>query len=142
MHERVKARYRVLSHTADTGIEADAASLGELYAVCAHAMFDLMVDLAGLEPTREVVVHAAAGDAAETLVDLLSQLLALAEIDGVVFCAFDVRRGTATEVELAAGSVPATGAELRGPPIKAVTYHDLEVAPTAEGWHARVLFDV
>lgn len=138
----MKAHYRVLSHTADTGIEADAPTLAELYAVCAYAMFDLMVDLGGLQPTHEMVVRAAAPDPADTLVDLLSELLARAEIDGVVFCTFDTRRATATEAELIAGAVPASTAELRGPPVKAVTYHDLEVAPTAEGWRARVLFDV
>lgn len=138
----MKARYRVLSHTADTGIEAEAATLGELYAVCAYAMFDLMVDLEGLEPVGEVVVRGAARDPAETLVDLLSQLLALAEIERVVFCAFERRHASATDVELLAGAVPAGAVELRGPPIKAVTYHDLQVVGTEGGWRARVLFDV
>jgi SHS2 domain-containing protein len=132
----------VLAHTADTGIEAEAQTLGELYAVCAGAMFDMMVAVSDLRPTHQVVVRVPVSDPAETLVDLLAQLLALAEIDGVVVCAFEVRRATETEVELAAGGVPASAVDLEGPPVKAVTYHDLEVARTADGWRARVLFDV
>lgn len=138
----MSGRYRVFSHTADTGIEAEAPTLADIYATCAYGMFDLMVELEGLTAVDEVVVRAAAGEPSQVLVDLLSELLATSEIDGVVFCTFATRTGTETEVEIVAGAVPVAEVELRGPPIKAVTYHDLTVAPTATGWFARVLFDV
>jgi SHS2 domain-containing protein len=38
--------------------------------------------------------------------------------------------------------VPTKDVELTGPPIKAVTYHQLQVAETDEGWSATVYFDV
>jgi len=135
-------RYRTFSHTADTGIEVEAATLAELYATCAYAMFDLMVELETVEPQKDMVMQVAAPDPAQLVVDLLSQLLAIAEIEGVVFCRFDVGTATETKVEMVAGATPADTVELCGPPVKAVTYHALEVAPTADGWRARIVFDV
>ncbi|MBP1632769.1 MAG: Archease protein family, partial [Acidobacteria bacterium] len=37
---------------------------------------------------------------------------------------------------------PSSGLELRGPPVKAVTYHDLAVEQESGGWRVRVIFDV
>ena len=41
-----------------------------------------------------------------------------------------------------AGGMPWTGIELRGAPIKAVTWHDLAIVEVPDGWWARIIFDV
>ncbi len=134
--------YRVIPHTADTGIEADAPTLAELYATCAYAMFAVMVDLDELVPTDQLVVRVAGSDPADVLVGLLSELLAVADGEGVICCTFEVAIASETETELHAGTVPMMGVELCGPPVKAVTYHELDVVRLPGGWRARVLLDV
>jgi len=135
--------FTVLAHTADTAIEVVAGSLGELFEWAANGMFSLMYDMGELEPEQhlEVVVHS--GDVTELLVDTLSDLLYISEADDVIPCRFSVEEISATSARLAVGAVPVDPTLLVGPPIKAVTYHDLSIVEDPEGgWRARVVFDV
>ena len=130
------SRYRVLDHTADTGIETDGATLEEVIANAATAMFDLMYESAAGVRVEFAVEPAPPPD---LLVAVLSELLYRSEVDGVSFSNITVRiepDGTTIRAE----AHPA--GELVGPPIKAVTYHDLRCEPSDDGWHARVIFDV
>jgi len=135
--------YRVLSHTADTGIEASAATFEAVVAATAVGMFDLMYDLANVTPSSEIVAAVSLIDELEeVIVDALSELLYLAEADDLLFTNVTVARSGDTQLRLVAAAAPTAGVELRGPPVKAVTYHDLlvvEVEP--DRWKARVYFD-
>lgn len=135
-------RYRVLSHTADTAIEAQAASLDQLIENLAYGMFDLMFDLEAVEPTGSIEIEATAMQPEELIVDVLADLLFRAEAEDLVLSNIEVTgAGTATVVVTARGA-PTKETELRGPPIKAVTYHDLVAERTGKGWYGRVIFDV
>jgi SHS2 domain-containing protein len=134
--------YRSLSHTADARIEVRAGSLAALYANAAFGLFDVMVDLDTLEPRDEFTVRVEAASAPDVLVDLLSELIAVAEVRRVIPCRFEVTKAATTVVEITVGADAAEGVNLRGPPVKAVTYHDLVVSETAAGWAAQVVFDV
>lgn len=133
--------YRVLPHTADTGLEATAADLGGLVAELATGMFALMTDEG--DPRGKVFEFVVSSPTPEDLVvDALSEMLFRAECDEVTFSHIE-----AVEVDQGGLTIRATArhldaADLSGPPIKAVTYHDLEVAETADGWRGRVYFDV
>ncbi len=135
-------RYETLDHTADTGIIAYGANLGEVFENAAFGMFDLAFDLSAVPAAEERQIEVEAQDLGELLVAWLSELLAIGEIDDLVFSSFQVAEiGEGRVAGVAAGS-PSRGIELVGPPVKAVTFHDLEVAEAAEGWRARVIFDV
>ena len=132
-----------LSHTADTGIEVSADSLGELLEWAARGMFSLMYPLDELTSTRSVLVEVDSPDTAELLVDLLSDILYLAEAHDVIPCVFQTREATATAARVMVHVAPLEPDWLHGPPIKAVTYHDLAVTnDTEDGWRARIVFDV
>lgn len=135
-------RYEVLAHTADTGIIAYGATLEELFEHAAYGMFDLMFDLAALRSAQDVPVAAAGDTTEELLVDWLSTLLFEAETQDLALCSFIVDRLEEGGLQGAAGGMPLGEVELRGPPIKAVTYHQLTVVEIPEGWRARVIFDV
>ena len=135
-------RYRVVAHTADTGIVARGATPSEAFENAAYGMFDLMFDLRRVGDGEECAVEAQGETADELLVAWLSALLAEAEIRGLVFSRFTVDRLGGGVVRGTAGGVPAAGLELRGPPVKAVTFHDLAVERVPRGWRARVIFDV
>ncbi len=135
-------RYEVLDHTADTGIVAYGVTPNELFENAGWGMFSLMFDLTGLDPIRDVPVVAAGDDLEELLVNWLSELLYHAETLDLALCYFTVDRLEDGGVQGSVGGVPAAEADLHGPPIKAVTYHDLAIVENPDTWWARVIFDV
>jgi SHS2 domain-containing protein len=135
--------YEVFSHTADTGIAVEADTLAELVEYAAEGMFGLMYDVGGGKPDREIEFLVAAPSLADLLVDTLSELLYFSEADDLVPCTFTVPEVTETRLCMRAGVVPLRDDLQVGPPIKAVTYHDLVVGQTADRrWAARLVFDV
>jgi SHS2 domain-containing protein len=135
-------RYRVLPHTADVGIAAAGATIEEAFENAAFGMFDLMFDLSAVGGGEACRVEAEGEVPVDLLVAWLSALLTEAEIRGLAFSRFRVEMmGGGRLHGMAAGA--ATGSlELRGPPVKAVTYHEAAVEAVPGGWEARVIFDV
>jgi SHS2 domain-containing protein len=135
-------RYEVLSHTADTGIVAHGATLRELFENAAFAMFDLMFGVGDLVGEERVGVEIEARTIEDLLVDWLSTLLFEAETKDLAFCSFEISSIEHGRVAGSAVGVPLASVELAGPPVKAVTYHDLTIEKRAGGWSALVIFDV
>lgn len=130
--------YELIDHTGDIGIVARADSLEALFGECARAMFEILAEPA--EPRESgIETFAVPGrEPAEELRDFLSELLYRFSAEHRIYVRWIP----------AAGSVGA-GWELYDPAkrplrteLKAVTYHQLEVARGEEGWRARVIFDV
>ncbi len=135
-------RYEVMSHTADTGILVHGASLREVFENAAFAMFDLMYGIGDLVGEGRVEVEVEAATIEELLVDWLSTLLFEAETNDLAFCSFGIDVRDEGRAFGSAAGVPLARVELVGPPIKAVTYHDLAIDRSSDGWSARVVFDV
>lgn len=138
--------HRVLSHTADIGIEVTAPSLDALFDELLSATFQLTSPTdADADPaavtTRSVEVSAETLE--DLVVDTLSEFLFIAETEDQHFCWFrsevDVE-ALAARVE--AGSLPLRRDQAAGATIKAVTYHGLVVEQRDGEWFARVYFDV
>lgn len=134
--------YTVLDHTADTGVEADAGSLPELIESLATGMFELMADMGDCMATRSVTFETAAESNEDVAYEALSELLYQSDVEGLLFCDIDVEVIGEQSLAITARGIPTEDAGVVGPPIKAVTYHDIEVTETDEGWHGRVYFDV
>jgi SHS2 domain-containing protein len=137
--------HRVLSHTADTGIEATAGSLPDLLHELAEGMFGLIAVVEPGAARRWVALKVESPDPGELVVDTLSELVYHSEIEDLVFCDFRVEEeedGEGLAVTVEAGGLPVGEVDPDGPPIKAVTYHDLVVEEREDGWYARVYFDV
>ncbi len=136
-------RYRILSHTADTSIEAEASTFDRLLENLAYGMFDLMFDLDVVGSVRLVDIGVSAPTREDLIVDVLAELLYEAEVAGLALSSFSVRIDeAANSARVTASGSPVTTTDLRGPPIKAVTYHDLDVTTGGSGWYGRVVFDV
>ena len=131
-----------LPHTADTGIEASAPTFIALVEELATGMFELMamVDCPAAGATVTADVEASTNE--DLVVDTLSELLYLFETEDLHLCRFEVTAPTEGSLHVRAVGVPVAGVEPTGPPIKAVTYHQLEVSGTSEGWAGTVYFDV
>ena len=83
-------RYEPLEHTSEAGVIAHGATLAEAFANAAEGMYDLMLDLGGIEEreTREIAVTGANHE--ELLVDWLLELVFLTETANLVFRRFRV----------------------------------------------------
>ncbi len=134
------ARYDEIDHTADTGLTVRAATLPEALAAAAEGMFRLMygeVSATG----RRIVFTLPDEVPADLLYDVLAELLWRAEADDLAVGHVEVHPvDDGYRVEAAA--TPTTAVELVGPPIKAVTWHDLVCEPRDGDWFAQVIFDV
>lgn len=137
-------RYEPLEHTSEAGVIAHGATLAEAFANAAEGMYDLMLDLAGIEEreTREIAVTGANHE--ELLVDWLLELVFLTETEDLVFRRFQVDELTETSLRARAwGEVfDADRHRTNHAMVKAVTQHLLEIAPEGSGYRVRVLFDI
>ena len=88
---------------------------------------------------EETTVALDAPDIETLLVDWLSELTYLAEAKNRVFEEMDFETLTATQLKARLGGTEILRLETA---IKAVTYHQLEVTQTSEGYAATVVFDV
>ena len=135
------ASYEILEHTADVGLEARGETLEDLFATATEGM----AVIAGAwhpGPGRKVPLTVDGNDLGGVLVEWLSE--ALYEQDAHNASLASVRLDEVRSSE-ARGSIevrPFAGAPSEGVQIKAVTYHQLAVEKTAEGWTATVFFDI
>ena len=128
-----------LAHTADWAIRVTGDSQRQLFARTAAAMY-LLQDA---DPSRPITtaraVQVEAENPPELLVAWLNRLLLGQELDEAMYTRFEIQ-------ELSATGLRGVAYGYRGAPahtgIKAVTYYDLSVAETADGWMATVTFDV
>ena len=135
--------YRVFDHTADLGVELSAATVEELYAAAAFALFDLLTDLSKVRAgiAREIVVTGE--DQADLLVNFLREVLYLWNGGGYLIKTCLIREVTPQRLKaLLRGECFDPSRHRIKQEIKAVTYHQASVCETEEGWTAKVVFDV
>ena len=136
-------RFRILEHPADIGFEAFGSTREEVFANAARALFHLIIDLDSVEPRAEVAVQVEGSDPASLLVNWLSELLYLNDAEGWFFSEFEVERlddrSLAARVRGEEFDRARHRAQLQ---VKAITYHQLTLERTAEGWQARVYVDI
>lgn len=141
-----RSKYRYLEHvaTADAAFEAFGASLSELFANAAAAMFNVMAPLESIQPLRSHDLTVMADSTEELLFAWLAELVYLKDIHSELYSDFEVT------VDPAAFTVSAT---VRGDSldnlrnqthtdVKAVTYHRLAIVQSAEGFTATVVLDL
>jgi SHS2 domain-containing protein len=135
--------YRTFEHTADTGIEAWAPDLAELFREAARALFDTIIELAAVEPREPTPVAVQSEEPALLLHSWLSELLYLFAAEGRVFSRFEFSRLSETALEAVAYGEKFRDEKHRlKTDVKAITYHQLAVERTPSGWSARVILDL
>lgn len=133
-----RAGFREIAHTADWALEVWAPDLAELFAQAASGMFWLMQTELLDNPRQDRVIVLEAADIESLLVAFLSELLYLGEIEDLAFDRFDI---TLSATSLRA-VVQGAGAAQQKKEIKAVTFHNLQVQQSGEGYRVTVVFDV
>ena len=135
--------YELFEHTADLGLRAKATDLNALFAEMATCLFTAIVeDLETVRPVIDTPIEIAGTDREYLLFDWLKELLYRFEDEQMLFSRFEVivRSDGLTATGLGEPFDPERHA--LGHEVKAITYHELKVVPTAEGWLAEVIVDI
>lgn len=142
-HPSRLAGFRATSHTADVGFKLWGSTLADIFIQGASALTGLMTDRRRLRARQSIAVAIEAADREMLLVEWLNHLLYL----------YDAQNFLARSIEIQELSPTRLRARLRGEPldpqrhvlktgVKAATYHQLAITPTAAGWEARIIFDL
>ena len=142
-----EASFTLREHTADVAVEAEGASLGDVFAAVADGLAATQCDSTS-EAGDRFEIATRAGSLEALLFDFLDRLIYERDVRSVlpVDHEADVQRdgeGDGDEewvVTASARGVPL--AEVAAREIKAVTYSEMRIEETDNGWRAYVVFDV
>ena len=138
----VPPRHELIAHTAELALRLRAETPADLCAEACRALGSLLREEVGVAPaageaTRTLTVEAVDADA--LLVDLLNELIYVAETERWAPSVVDSVEWTATRVVLRLAGPPLRGTPSR---IKSATHHGLALRRVGRGWEAEVIFDV
>lgn len=130
--------FEEISHTADWSARVWAADLPSLFIEAARAMNSLSGTVTGTGPSVTRTFEAEGPDPESLLVAFLSELLYYQEQENLIFDKFDLRVANQwLKVELEGAEISSSDKA-----IKAVTYHNLKIEKTNEGFETTIVFDV
>ncbi len=132
-----------MDHTADLGIRVYGTDLKDLFEGAGRALMHLMVKAEIPSKTHSMKMSVSGEDLADLMVRWLGEILYLFSGENLVVTS--IRMGSVSSSHLeatleTAPFEPEIHETLRE--IKAVTYHQIEVTETADGWEAKVIFDL
>jgi len=150
--------FELRDHTADVAVEATGETLDAVFGAVADGMAAAMCDEIPPDGDRFSLSVAAEGDE-QLLFDYLDELIYERDVRGVLPVDNEASVTAPSESSTAeptpAESAPPDGewhveATARGVPLdrvsardlKAVTYSEMDLSETEDGWHAYVVFDV
>ncbi|NLW51542.1 MAG: archease [Candidatus Brocadiaceae bacterium] len=141
--EDERCGYESLDHTADLALRVWAPSLRELIEQASAGFIGLMVDPETVEPEREAALAVTGEAPEELLVGWLNEILFAFDAEGLAPVRAVVDAVGAGEVRgrLFGQDFDPLRHEVRNV-IKAVTYHDLVVRPSAGRLEVSIVFDV
>ena len=137
--------FKISDHTADVRLSAFGESLEELFQQALRGMVSVM------EPSPDVASQLSVGGWFKVevsvkssavdllLVDFLSEILCLSEINNKIYPVIEI---ISLDEESLVGFARGYKVDGFGTHIKAVTYHELKVTFSNGFWLAKILFDV
>ncbi|NOX36269.1 MAG: archease [Calditrichaeota bacterium] len=139
--------YRIIAHTADTGLEVEAPSLEELFREAAKGWKVLVLEDSPTRPREQKRIRLTASDREDLLVQWLSELNFLLNVR------FWVMHDVISLQLTHRGEHWHLQAEITGEPfddkrhyiyfeIKAVTYHQLQIRQEDGTYKTRIIFDI
>ncbi|MDY7009946.1 MAG: archease [Planctomycetota bacterium] len=134
---------RTFEHTADVGLEARAETLGEMFEAMGEGLSGVICPRSEVKRQKKLQIRAEAENVESLLVDFLSEILRLFNLEKFLVAGVSVERidETAVAAEVVGEPYDPSRHEL-AEEIKAVTYHQLKVAREGNRWVGRVILDV
>ena len=133
-----KSGFKELEHTADWALHVWAPDLVQLIITAAKGMYSLSDTQTGESEIQKISIILPSLDQESLLVDFLSELIFLGEVRNQAAVNYEI---SLSDSELSAIVTTAT-IKSRKKEIKAVTFHKLEISPTAQGLETIIVFDV
>lgn len=132
-------KFKILPHTADLKIKASGKTKEELFSNMLNGMSQSQKpEIKSKEKIkREIKIKSL--DLPSLLVDFLSEVLYLAQVNKEVYFKVRFKKISNNEIE---GELIGQKVERFGEDIKAVTYHGLDVRQKKDVWEATLLFDI
>jgi len=135
--------HELFEHTADLGLRARAADLDTLFAEAAACLFSAVLDnVSEIRPNQKVDFTVPGNDREYLLFDWLQAILRHADEEGLVFGTFAVSVTDSGLTGTAWGEPLDRARHHLSREVKAITYHELKVERTADGWLAEVIVDI
>jgi SHS2 domain-containing protein len=135
--------YELFEHTADLGLRVRAADLDTLFAEAAACLFSAVVEeLSSVRPETAVTVEIAGEDREYLLFDWLKDLLYRFDAEHMLFGRFEVKVRDDGLTGTARGEALDPARHVLAHEVKAITYHELKVEKTDDGWLAEVIVDI
>jgi SHS2 domain-containing protein len=135
--------YEVFEHTADLGLRVRAPTLDDLFADAGRGLFAILVaNLDAVRGVQQKSYEIAGREADLLLVDWLSELLYTFEAERLLLAEFDVRVDRRGLLAVCHGEPVDLARHQMDYEVKAITYHELKVAPSDDGWLAQVVVDI
>lgn len=141
--------FKVLDHPADIGIIAYGKNLEDLFINSSIGVTSLMIDTETLSKELEKIINIEGGNIDDLFTKWLDEIIYLSDSEGYFVKEIDELK----IINDALSKVLTLQARLKGEKykkekhqvklyLKAVTYHQLKIKQTKEGWKATVYFDV
>lgn len=134
-------RFRLIEHTADTGLVAYGHSLAEAFANAAYGLFSIIAELRKVREVESLPVAVSAEDAESLLFEWLNNLIYVFDVEHLLCKRFDITEFTQHSLKAVCWGERYDPSRHRlkiG--VKSATYHMLEV--DGEKNRVQVIFDV
>jgi SHS2 domain-containing protein len=136
-------RFEILDHTADIGLIVYGEDLKTLFENAGEAFFHLITDLKKVRQRVEKRVEVRGEPLERLMVDWLSELLYLHDVENLLFKRFKIESvGEEGLKAVVKGEPFQEGVHVIKTEVKAVTYHRIEVRKENRKWRAQIIFDL
>jgi SHS2 domain-containing protein len=134
--------YELIDHTADFGIRIFGADAADLFRNGALALTDLMTDARMVRSTHACRIRVSGNDWQDLMVNWLRELLYLWAGEEKLVQDIDIEAIRENEIEaIVRFEAYSPQRHVLKNEIKAVTYHQIQVFDSGNGWQAQIIFD-
>jgi SHS2 domain-containing protein len=138
----VAVLYETFEHEADIGIRGFGATIEEAFESAAVALYSVMVNIDTIEPKVKRIITASAQDRELLLVEWLNALLAVSDIERMVFSKFEVSIEGQSLTGIAWGERLERDRHETRVEVKGATYHMLRIGEQDGRFYAQCVVDV
>ena len=134
---------REIDHTGDIGIVVTAPDRGQLFERAAWGLFSVLTEPSTVAPREAHAITVDGTDPDDLMVKWLSELNFLHVTRHVLFSKFSIDELKATRLAATAWGEPVDSERHTVyTEVKAITYHQLEIEETDDGWRVQIIFDM
>lgn len=134
---------REIDHTGDIGLVVSAPDRGQLYERAAWGLFSVLTEPATVAPRTAHAITVEGTDPADLMVKWLSELNFLHVTQHVLFSKFTIDELTDTRLAATAWGEPIDpDRHTVYTEVKAITYHQLAIEETDDGWRVQIIVDM